>query len=198
MWKTFALACLLAACSSDKSVNSDQQAQQAFAGLNKSISKSLALAFAGYDAASNANIPSEMDKGDVSGTITITGQVDKGNISQLSMNLTQAMAMYSDGTVTWDPPKMDMVTITYDTSADATKPSLSLKLNASAGNTLTGKLMGEYTMSGDLKGTVTLDVTMSGTFSGSGNAIVRVVGSTHVTGTAMNSSGGMYTIDVML
>lgn len=201
MWKHLAFACLLAACGSDnKSVNSDTQAQQAFVGLNKSISKSLALAFTGYNAASNANIPMEMDVGDAGGTVTISGQVDKGNCSQLSMNLTQAMAKYSDGKVVWDPPKMDMVTVTYDTTADATQPALGMKLNASAGDSLNGTLMGDYTMSGDLKGTVTLDVMFSGTFSGTctGGTLMRVVGSTHVTGTAVNSSGGMYTIDVML
>jgi hypothetical protein len=201
MWNgIFVVVFLLGACGSDnsKSVDSNEQARRAYLGLDKSISKSLALAFAGYDAASNANIPTETAMGDATGTLTITGKVDKGNISQLSMSLGQAMAKYSDGKFIYDAPKSDMIAITYDTTADATQPSLSLKLNGSAGNTINGTLVGDYTMTGDLQGTVTLDVMLSGTFSGSGNTIMRVVGSTHVTGTAANSSGGMYTIDVML
>src|SRR5215475_12888099 len=81
------LGCLLialffSACT-DNSVDSNTQARRAYLGLDKSISKSLELAFQGYDAASNANIPTQMTAGDLTGMLVIGGKVDSGNCSQL-------------------------------------------------------------------------------------------------------------------
>lgn len=201
MWKSLVLiACVvLPACSSDsKSVNSDEQARRAYLGLDKSVSKSLALGFQGYDMATSANISPQMAMGDAGGTLTITGKVDQGNPSQATMTLSVGMVKYTDGKVVVDS-KNDTNQITYDTSTDPTKqPVLNLKLNASAGNSLDGTLTGDYTMSGDLKGTVTLDLTITGMFSGSGTNVQRVPGSTHVTGTATNPAGGMYMVDVTI
>lgn len=199
MWKSFALVCVtLAACSSSNSVDSNEQARRAYLGLDKSVSKSLELGFAGYDAATSANIPTEMAMGDSGGTLTITGKVDQGNPSQATMTLAVGMVKYTDGKVAVDD-KGHTISVTYDTNTDTTmQPVLSLKLNASAGNSLDGTLMGDYTMSGDLKGTVTLDLTITGTFSGSGTTVQRVPGSTTVTGTAVNASGGMYAVNAML
>jgi len=191
---------LVGACSSDNTaVNSNEQARRAYLGLDKSISKSLTLGFTGYNMASNANIPAQMTAGDKAGTLTISGKVDKGNCAQLGMTLDVGMVGYSDGPVAIDNNN-HTVTITYDTSTDpASQPILNLKLNASAGNSITGSLMGDYTMTGDLKGTVTLDVTITGTFMGSCTAnLSRVAGSTTITGTAVNSSGGMYDINVTI
>ncbi len=192
----------LGACSSDNnSVNSNEQARRAYLGLDKSISKSLALAFQGYDAATNANIPAQMTTGDAmpGGTLTIGGKVDSGTCSQLSMGLDVGMVKYSDGPFVVDNNNTK-ISVIYDTNTDVTmQPLLSIKLNASAGDSISASLMGDYTMSGDLKGTVTLDLTITGTFSGTcPNSVMRVSGSTHVTGTAVNSSGGMYTVDVMI
>ena len=192
----FLAVTLCAACSSGNSVSSNDQARRAYLGLDKSISKSLALGFAGYDAATNANIPTEMTTGDATGTLTVTGHVDQGNPSQVSMGLSVAMTMYSDGKITVDD-KGDTITLTYATST-ATPPSLSLKLNSSAGNTLTGSLTGDYMMSGDLEGTVTLDLQINGKFSGTAPNVTRVAGSTTVTGTAVNSSGGTYMVDTTI
>lgn len=198
MEKLFALSCLMFAACSDNSVNSNEQARRAYLGLDKSVSKALELGFKGYNAASSANIPPEMTTGDAGGMLTITGKVDQGNPNQASMDLDVGMVKYTDGKVVIDDQN-HTVSITYDTSTTVTmQPLLSLKLNASAGNTLSGTLMGDYVMSGDLKGTVTLDLTISGTFSGSGTNIQRVAGSTTVTGTAVNSSGGMYQVKVTI
>lgn len=183
-------------CGNSNSVNSDEQARRAYLGLDKSISKSLALGFMGYNAATNANIPTETAAGDVTGTLTITGHVDQGNPSQVSMGLAAAMAMYSDGKIVVDD-KGNTITVTYATNM-ATPPSLSLKLNSSAGDTLTGSLDGDYVMSGDLQGTVTLTLQLSGTFSGTAPNVMRVAGSTTVTGTAVNSSGGMYMVNTKI
>src|SRR6185369_13898262 len=117
----------------------------------------------GYNAATSANIPTEMAAGDATGSLTITGHVDQGNPSQVSMGLTVAMTMYSDGKIAIDD-KGDTIALTYATAA-AAPPSLSLKLNASAGDTLTGSLAGDYTMSGDMQGTVTLNLQIDGKFS---------------------------------
>lgn len=185
-----------AGCGSGDSIDSNEQARRAYLGLDKSISKSLALGFQGYNAAANANIPTEMTAGDVTGTLTITGHVDQGNASQASMGLAAAMAMYSDGKIVVDD-KNTTITVTYATDTTA-PPSLSLKLNSSAGNTLTGSLGGVYTMTGDLQGTITLDLQLSGTFSGTAPNVMRVAGSTTVTGTAVNSSGGMYLVNTKL
>ena len=190
---------VLAACGSDNnSVDSNEQARRAYLGLDKSVSKSLALGFQGYDMASNANIPPQMTAGDAGGTLNITGKVDQGNPSQATMDLNVGMVKYTDGKVMIDD-KGHTISVTYDTNTDVTmQPLLSLKLNASSGNSITGTLMGDYTMSGDLKGTVTLDLTITGTFSGSGTNVQRVPGSTTVTGTAVNSGGGMYTVNVTI
>ncbi len=197
-----ALLVFSAACSSSSnSVDSNEQARRAYLGLDKSISKSLALAFQGYDAATNANIPAQMTMGDAmpGGTLTISGKVDSGTCSQLSMGLDVGMVKYTDGPFVIDS-KNNKISVTYDTSTDTTKqPLLSIKLNASAGNSISASLMGDYTMTGDIKGTVTLDLTITGTFSGTcPNAVMRVPGSTTVTGTAVNSSGGMYTVNVTI
>ncbi len=183
-------------CGNSNSVNSDEQARRAYLGLDKSISKSLALGFMGYNAATNANIPTQMTSGDVTGTLTITGHVDQGTPNQASMGLAPAMTMYSDGKITVDD-KGNTITVTYATSM-ATPPSLSLKLNSSAGDTLTGSLDGDYVMSGDLQGTVTLSLQLSGTFSGTAPNVTRVAGSTTVTGTAVSSSGGMYMVNTKI
>ena len=183
-------------CGNNDSVNSNEEARRAYLGLDKSVSKSLALGFMGYNAATNANIPTEMVAGDLSGTLAISGHVDQGNPSQISMGLSSTLTMYSDGKIVVDD-KNDTIAVTYATDS-ATPPSLSLKLNTSAGNTVSGSLDGDYVMSGDLKGTVTLNLTINGTFSGTAPNVMRVVGSTTVTGTAVNSSGGMYMVNTTL
>jgi hypothetical protein len=198
MKTSLVVAVLSAACGSsgNNAVNSDDQARRAYLGLDKSISKSLALGFMGYNAATNANIPTETASGDATGTLTVTGHVDQGNPSQISMGLSVAMTMYSDGKVIFDDMG-DSVMLTYATNA-AALPSLSLKLNSSAGNTLTGSLTGDYTMSGDLQGTVTLNLQIDGKFSGTAPNVMRVAGSTKVTGTAVNSGGGTYTVNTTI
>jgi hypothetical protein len=200
MGKLLALSCLLfAACGSDgTSVNSNEAARRAYLGLDKSVSKSLELGFAGYDAATSANIPPQTAAGDAGGMLNITGKVDQGNPNQATMTLDVGMVQYTDGKIVYDD-KNHTVSITYDTSTDVTmQPVLNLKLNASANNSISGTLVGDYKMSGDLKGTITLDLTITGMFSGSGTSVMRVPGTTTVTGTAVNSSGGMYTVDVTL
>src|SRR5215831_284280 len=93
---SFALLLAAASCGDDNAVNSNEQARRAYLGLDKSVSKCLVLGFQGYNAASNANIPTEMANGDITGTVAVSGHVDQGNPSQISMGLTVDMVMYSD------------------------------------------------------------------------------------------------------
>lgn len=190
---------VLGACGGDeKSINSDEQARRAYLGLDASVSKSLKLGFDGYNAASSANIPAQMTTGDKAGTLAITGKVDQGNPSQATMTLSIGMVGYDDGPFVIDD-KMNKIEVKYDTNTDPLmQPVINLKLNSSAGNSLTGTLLGDYTMSGDLKGKVTLDLTLTGTFSGTAPNVMRVAGSTTVTGTAVNSDGGMYQVNATL
>jgi hypothetical protein len=85
------------------------------------------------------------------------------------------------------------------------QPYLDLKLNNVPTGTLTGTLgpntnmSGVYQLSGDIEGTLTLEVTISGMLmAGSGTTVARVPGTTTIVGTATNSDGGVYDINVTL
>src|SRR5262245_53525385 len=116
-------------CGDDNSINSNEQARRAYLGLDKSVSKCLALGFQGYNAATNANIPTEMSNGDATGTVGVSGHVDQGNPGQVNMGLSVAMTMYSDGIIVVDN-KGTQIMVTYATDM-AAQPTLSLKLNSS-------------------------------------------------------------------
>src|SRR5215217_3643675 len=84
----------LTACGDDE-VSSDEQARRAYLGLDESVSKALQLGFAGFNAASSANIPAQSAPGGVSGTLFISGQVDQGASTNKGMRLRVGMATYS-------------------------------------------------------------------------------------------------------
>jgi len=187
----------LAACGSDD-IDSDEEARRAYFGLDESIGKSLTLGFAGFSSASSANIMPQMDTGEVAGTLVITGQVDQGSSSNKGMRLRVAMVDYTDGpliVVNEDGKEEELdVDITYDTSTDvAQQPFLDLKLQNFPSGTLEGTLTGTYLMTGDIEGETTLSLTFSGTTmpdgSGRPTGVVRVPGSTTVTGTATSGDG---------
>jgi len=184
-----------AACSDDE-VDSDEQARRAYLCLDKSISKSLDLGFAGYTDASSANIAPHMANGDKAGTLTVGGQVDQGASSNKGMRLNIGMVGYDD-----------TVDVVFDTSMTATdQPYLNMMLKMIPTGTVDGTLtantnmLGVYTLTGDIKGTLTLNLTISGhLMMGTGGAITaRVPGMTTVTGTATNSDGGVYNINITI
>ena len=189
------LGSCLAACSND-SVSSDEQAKQAYLGLDPSIGKSITLGFAGFNTASSANISAQTAAGDVGGTLTITGQVDRGQSANKNMRLYVGMAAYTDGLQTADDQS---VAIAYATSTDPTmQPYLAMMLMGIPTGSVTGTLTGVYEMTGDLVGEVTLNLAFSGTLeAGPNNTVVRTVGTTTVMGTAA-SNGGTYTVMVTL
>ena len=171
-----------AACSNG--VHSDADAQKAYLGLDASVDKAINLGFDGFNAASSANIPTEMTTGTVKGTLVVTGQVDQGASNNKTMRLDTAYTMYTDDGK-----------VTYDTMMSAL-PLLSMDLKNIPSGTLDGTFAGAFTMTGDLHNTVTLSLTFTGNLmSGSNNTVVRVPGSTHITGTAV-SDYGTYNVDV--
>jgi hypothetical protein len=165
-------------------VSSSADAQLAYEGLDASIDKAITLGFDGFNAASSANIPPQTATGTTSGTMTIGGQVDQGSSSNKTMNLTEALVMYSDDG-----------TLTYATSSPA---ALSMKLAMIPTGTLSGTLAGAFAISGQLAGQVTLNLQFTGDLEpvpGDASQVQRTPGTTHVTGTA-TSDFGVYQVDV--
>jgi hypothetical protein len=187
----------LAACTHNNNVSSDEAARRAYLGINAMVGKAILLGFDGFNMASSANISPQMTNGDAAGTVTITGQVDQGSSANKTMRLNIALTGYSDGKVpidTANPPHTE--TVTYATGA--TLPSLQLDLMGIPTGTLSGTLMGDFTMTGDLTGSVMLDLSMSGMLmSGPNMTVLRKTGSTTVTGTATDGNG-VYQVNVTI
>ncbi|EPX58502.1 hypothetical protein D187_003974 [Cystobacter fuscus DSM 2262] len=188
---------LLSACSDE--ISSDEQARRAYLGLDKSVEKSLQLGFAGFNAASSANIPPQSTTGDAGGTLDITGQVDQGSSANKGMRLRVGMKGYTDGEVTVAEEEAP-VEITYQTTTDAAaQPALTLSLRDIPNGTFTGTLVGSFQMTGDIEGEVTLNLSLSGQIEDDGTGKVRrKAGSTTVTGTAKSSTGGEFQVNVTL
>ena len=186
---------LLGACTSD-SVDSNEQARRAYLGLDPSVEKSLNLGFAGFNAATSANIPDQMGSGAEKGTLVISGQVDQGSSANKEMRLFVDMTTYSDGPFEVDS-NHDKYDITYATDA-AALPALDLSLRNIPTGSLTGTLMGTYHLTGDIVGDVVLSLTITGTMAdGGGGTVTRAPGSTTITGTATQGDG-VYDVNVTL
>jgi hypothetical protein len=173
-------------------VSSEETARRAYLGLDRSIGKSLTLGFAGFNAASSANIPDQSTSGDDGGTLIVSGKVDQGASANKGMRLNVAMAQYSDGVVSFDGGTVRLV---YSTDAGAL-PALDLQLRNIPDGTWSGTLAGTYQMDGDLQGSVTLNLSLSGQLENDGTGKPRrKPGVTSVTGTATSSSG-VYQVNV--
>ena len=195
------MTALFGACSDGDDIDSNEEARRAYFGLDGSIEKSLQLGFAGFNAASSANIDPQMMAGDDSGMLTITGQVDQGASANKGMRLRVGMVDYYDGEVTIEQEGDDVVLInlTYDTDADPNlQPLLDLKLANIPSGTFTGSLTGSYIMDGDLEGKAELDLTFAGKLMSNGaGGTTRVPLMTTVTGTA-KSGDGTYDVNITL
>jgi hypothetical protein len=179
-----ALTCLaaFAACGSD--VSSTEDARKAYLGLDPSVDKAITLGFAGFNAASSANIDPQTADGGSSGTMTVTGQVDQGVSANKGMRLFDALSNYSDDGQ-----------IKYNTD-QAALPALNINLKSIPGGTLDGSLNGSFMMSGALTGQVSLALTFAGQIeAGADGGVQRKTGTTHITGTA-TSPAGTYNVDV--
>src|SRR3954453_10796577 len=107
---------LVAAAGCSNGVHSDADAQKAYLGLDASVDKAINLGFDGFNAASSANIPTQMTTGTKTGTLVVDGHVDAGQSNNKIMNLNTAYTMYSDD-----------AKVTYDTMTSAL-PLLSMDL----------------------------------------------------------------------
>jgi hypothetical protein len=192
MNRTLSLAMLLvtmgsAGCSSG--ISDEDGARLAYLGADTSVERALALGFAGFNAATSANIPQQQTAGAVSGLLTVTGQVDQGSSDNKGMRLLVSYASYAD-----DP--VEDTAIVYDSPAPL---ALDLSMKGLPNADLTGTMVGDLTLSGDLEGDVHFNLTFAGTTEADPNAtgsVRRVVGSTHITGTA-TSEYGTYPVDVV-
>jgi len=193
---------LTVGCGGDDEVDSDEQARRAYLGLDDSIAKSITLGFQGFNAASSANIDAQTTAGTKGGTITVTGKVDQGSSANKGMRLDIGMVGYDDGDVVINEDG-DTVHIVYDTATDvANQPHIDMQLKNFPTGTLEATLgsnasmLGVYNLSGDIDGTLTLNLTIAGSLMAGPEAgdVLRVPGTTTVTGTATNSDGGVYMI----
>lgn len=175
----------LAGCGGD-GVSSAEDAEAAYRGLDSSIDQAIQLGFDGFNSASSASISPQTGKGTSSGTMTISGKVDQGSSSNKTMSLTEALATYSnDGKLTYD-------------TGDSGLATIDMKLSKIPTGTVAGTLAGAYTMSGDLKGTVTLHLSFAGDLQASAadaTKVERKPGTTHITGTA-ESDYGIFDVDL--
>jgi hypothetical protein len=190
------LALAPAACS-DEEIDSDEEARRAYLGLDKSVSKSLTLGFAGFNAASSANISTQMANGYATGALAITGQVDQGSSANKGMRLHVGMVDFSDGPFAVDPEGKHKINITYATHPDpAMQPALHLSLRNIPTGTFSGTLTGTYQMTGAISGEAVLTLTFSGTLESDGTGgTQRGPGSTEVTGTVTD---GEYRVDLTI
>jgi hypothetical protein len=201
-----AVSCVVLAACVETSYGPDQQdadevARREYLGLDNSISKSLALGFAGFNTATSADIAPQMMAGDAIGTITITGQVDQGASANKGMRLRIGMVGYSDGKFNDAGEKVAIscmangTTLTFDTATDTTmQPALTLMMMGIPTGTFTGTLAGLYHVTGDIAGDVTLNLTISGTLQDAGGGNVAT-GTTTVTGTLQSDFyGGTYNV----
>jgi hypothetical protein len=174
-------------CGNDAAVESDEQARRAYLGLDLSVDKSIELGFAGFNAATSANIPIETAPGNLDGTVTVTGQVDQGASKNKGMRLAVAFMGYSD-----------VAQYVYDTDPARPAPALTMMLKDVPSGTLEGAMNGDFLMRGTLEGVVTLALAFTATLEPdpAGGIVHRAPGTTHITGTAV-SPAGSYTVDVM-
>ena len=153
----------------DDGVGSDEEARQAYLGLDESIEKSIALGFQGFNMADSANIAPQTTTGIVAGTLTVTGQVDQGSSDNKGMRLNIALVDYDDGDIVINENGV-RISLVYDTDPiAANQPYMQIMLKSIPSGTFDGYInsnastLGVYHMMGDLEGTLILNVTFTGT-----------------------------------
>jgi hypothetical protein len=145
------------------------------------------LGFDGFNAASSANIPEQSEPGALSGTMTVGGQVDQGSSNNKEMRLLVALSLYSDSLVEEEHE------LYYDTQAAL---ALDMSLKGLPDADLTGSMVGDVYVSGDLEGPLHLNLSITGkTEENTAGDIQRAPGTTRISGTAQNEEG-VYNVDV--
>ena len=170
-------------------VADEASAERAYLGLDRAIDRAIDLGFAGFNAASSANIPEQTGAGDLSGTMTIGGKVDQGASANKGMRLEMTLVDdYADVVLEGDT----------DVIYNGGPATFDISFKGLPDADFSGTLRGTFVMDHDLVGDVLLDLSMSGQTQDAGDGtIVRVPGSIHVTGTA-SSDYGVFTVDVSL
>jgi len=193
----FLMSMILVGCSGG-AVSSEQEAELAYLGLDRALSRAMDLGFDGFNAASSANIPEQVGSGDESGKMTINGQADQGASDNKGMRLTVALEEYQD-LVDVDTDDSSDVSITYWTDPESALPTFDLSLRGIPDGTFEGSFAGTVQMEGDLEGDVVLDVSVAGQLESDGaTGTQRAAGTVTVSGTAVGPGGGTYTIDLSL
>lgn len=176
-------ALFLFGCGDD--VSSEEDAERAYVGMDKSVDKAIQLGFDGFNSASSANISPQTGKGDNAGTLTVNGMVDQGASDNKTMSLTMQMTGYTDDGL-----------VIYDTTMPL--PVIDLKLSNVPDGTVDGMINGSFTMSGELEGPITLTLTIAGQLqpkAGDMTKIERKPGTTVIKGIA-SSDYGDYDVNV--
>ncbi len=179
-------------------VSNEAEAEVAARGLEGAIERALDLGLDGFAAATSANIPPQSGSGDIAGTMDVSGQADQGASDNKGLRLDVVLVDYADfDTLTIDDEE-DPIQLAYDTPEDD-PARIELQLRDIPDGTMDGTLDGSFLLDGDLEGSVDLDLAIEGPIEddGSGQPI-RTVGSTAITGTATNSAGATFDVEVLL
>jgi hypothetical protein len=190
------LLCLLAAAplasgcggGPKDAVADEVSAERAYLGLDRAVDRAIDLGFAGFSAASSANIPEQTGNGDISGTMVINGQVDQGSSDNKGMRLDLVLENdYADVVV-------DELAVVYNGGPAA----LDMNFKGLPNADFTATLNGTFTMTGELAGDITLDLDITGKTQDDGSGgIVRTPGTIRVVGAA-TSAYGVFNVDVSL
>ncbi len=174
------------------SVADEASAERAYLGLDGAVERALNLGFAGYNAASSANIATQEDDGATKGTMSVGGQVDQGASNNKGLRLEVALADYADEAVK-DENDED-IEVSYDTGE--TPLALDLQLKSIPDGDYDGTFTGDVAMAGDLEGVVTLNLQLSGDLEADADSEGGTQrATTIVTGTA-TSDYGAYDVDI--
>jgi hypothetical protein len=194
----FLLAPLSLLCGCSNGLNSKEEAEMAYLGLDSALGKAMSLGFAGFNAANSANIPQQETTGDISGSLIVNGQVDQGTSDNKGMRLDLTMHEYSDF-VDLDSDGDREISVTYWTEPHLGLPSYDLQLHDIPDGVFDGSLDGSFVMEGDIEGNVMLSVTLAGRLESNGEGGTRSeAGSTTIVGTATGPSGYRYDIDLSI
>ena len=191
------LACLaLTAC---PGVSNEGDAARAWLGMEHGVDRVLQLGMDGFNAASSANIPTQTGAGEVDGLMTVDGQVDQGASDNKGLRLQVMLDAYADGPVDVDVDgRPDGWALVYDT-AEGDFLDVDLQLRGLPDAALTGTLIGDAVVGGDLEGPVQFDLQLDGTTEpldgGEDDQIQIVAGSLSVSGT-VTSDFGVYQVDL--
>jgi hypothetical protein len=186
-----------AACSDDEDLDSKAEARRAYLGFDPAIDRAIQLGFDGFNAATNANIPTQQAAGDAAGTMTIDGQVDQGASNNKEMRLLVTLADFSEGVVLDPDADDEEVDVFYNSIVDAPL-ALDLSLKNIPNGTFTGTMLGDLEIGGDIEATASFNLTLAGEIQedpANADNVIRTPGTLTITGT-VEAAGDTFDVDV--